>query len=336
VLHSKFAAGISYGDEESSSESEMKTLYDLLGALPHDDAEGLRSAFRKAVKGTHPDLRPGDPDAALKFRQIVHASEILADPEQRAAYDHLLELARLEQDSASARATAARIHKLASGTMVLAGASIVAIGGYLLFMHISVASMAPANQVDVTSRAAADIAPVSPLAPAEKTARTASFANHENASVPAAAIVSSVVTLQPNAENVPAANVGPPLDLTPINARPLRARGVPAYRNGDAGPITALDHAIEPDPKFSVAYIDRGTIFYRLRKLGRTFADITRPKRIAHGSDKASRSKPAPATPRKPRIDQAEIASSMAPPSYHRTAAQDPSREESVAAATLR
>ena len=288
MLQSKFAAGISYGDEESSSESEMKTLYDLLGALPHDDAEGLRSAFRQAVKGTHPDLRPGDPDAALKFRQIVHASEILADPEQRAAYDHLLELARLEQDSASARATAARIHKLASGTMVLAGASIVAIGGYLLFMHISVASMAPANQVDVASRAAADIAPVSPRAPAEKTARTASFANHENASVPAAAIVPSVVTLQPNAENVPVANVGPPLDLTPTNARPLRARGVPVYRNGDAG------------------------------------------------SDKASRSKPAPATPGKPRVDQAKIASSMAPPSYHRKAAQDPSREESVAAATLR
>ena len=32
----------------------MKTLYDLLGALPSDDAEGLRTAFRKAVKGAHP------------------------------------------------------------------------------------------------------------------------------------------------------------------------------------------------------------------------------------------------------------------------------------------
>ena len=39
----------------------MDTLYDLLGALPHDDAESLRSAFRRAVKGAHPDLRPGDP-----------------------------------------------------------------------------------------------------------------------------------------------------------------------------------------------------------------------------------------------------------------------------------
>ena len=85
----------------------MKTLYDLLGALPHDDAEGIRTAFRRAVKGAHPDLRPDDPDAALKFRQIVRANEILGDAEQRAAYDHLLELARLEQESASKHAIAA-------------------------------------------------------------------------------------------------------------------------------------------------------------------------------------------------------------------------------------
>ena len=76
----------------------MKTLYDLLGALPHDNAEDLRTAFRQAVKGVHPDIRPGDPDAALKFRQIVRANEILTDAEQCAAYDHLLELARLEPE----------------------------------------------------------------------------------------------------------------------------------------------------------------------------------------------------------------------------------------------
>ena len=36
----------------------MGTLYDLLGALPSDDAEGLRTAFRKAAKATHPDINP--------------------------------------------------------------------------------------------------------------------------------------------------------------------------------------------------------------------------------------------------------------------------------------
>ena len=44
----------------------MKTLYDLLGALPDDDADDIRAAFRKAVKESHPDLNAGDPDTALR------------------------------------------------------------------------------------------------------------------------------------------------------------------------------------------------------------------------------------------------------------------------------
>ena len=52
----------------------MGTLYDLLGALPSDDAEGLRTAFRKAAKATHPDTNPDNPDAALRFRELVRSS----------------------------------------------------------------------------------------------------------------------------------------------------------------------------------------------------------------------------------------------------------------------
>jgi hypothetical protein len=107
-----------------------------------------------------PDLRPGDPDAALRFREIVRANEILADPEQREAYDHLLELARLEEEPAPKLAFASRIHKLASGVIALAGVSAVTIGGYLLFIHMSSASVASANNVDVTMPAASKIAPV--------------------------------------------------------------------------------------------------------------------------------------------------------------------------------
>src|SRR5215470_474646 len=68
----------------------MKTLYDLLGAHPDDDAEGLRNAFRKAAKANHPDLHAGDQDAPMRFRQIVDAYGILRDPEQRVAYDRRL------------------------------------------------------------------------------------------------------------------------------------------------------------------------------------------------------------------------------------------------------
>src|SRR5712691_17671 len=160
---------------KSSCGAGMETLYDLLGALPKDDAGGLRTAFRQAVKGADSDIHPADPDAALKFREIVRANEILGDVEQRAVYDHLLDLARLEQESASARATPAKIHKFASGTIAVAGASVVTVAGYLLFMHMSVASIAPANHVDVTMRASAEIAAVS---------TSASLAKRENASVP--------------------------------------------------------------------------------------------------------------------------------------------------------
>src|SRR4029077_17013073 len=79
----------------------METLYDLLGALPNDDADDLRAAFRRAVKRAHPDVNPEDPDAGLKFRRIVRANEILGAAGQRAAYDHLLAVAQLEQARAA-------------------------------------------------------------------------------------------------------------------------------------------------------------------------------------------------------------------------------------------
>jgi curved DNA-binding protein CbpA len=262
----------------------MKTLYDVLGALPSDDAKGLRTAFRKAVKGAHPDIHPGDPDAALKFRQIVRANEILGDAGQRAAYDHLLELARLEQKSASEHTIAAGIHKLASGVIALAGVSVVTVGGYLLFMHMSAALVAPANKVDVTVRGSTEIARVSPAESPDTTNESASPVKHESASVPGEAIVPSAAMTQPNAESVPAANVGPAPG--PAASATRRARGIFAYRNGD-GPIADL--------------------FYRLRKFDRVFANIAQVKRI----EKASRSKSAPTMARKQRFDQYSVRSNV-------------------------
>ena len=308
----------------------MKTLYDVLGALPSDDAEGLRTAFRKAVKGAHPDIHPDDPDAALKFREIARANEILGDAEQRAAYDYLLELARLEQKSAAEHAIAARIHKLASGVIALAGVSVVTVGGYLLFMHMSVASVAPANKVDVTVRASAEIASVIPAGSPDTTNERASPAKPESASVPAEAIVPSAAMPPPNAESIPAANVGPAPDPAASAARSLRARGIFAYRNGDLnGAIADLDQALHLDPKFLAAYIDRGIILYRLRKFDRAFADTARAKRI----EMTSRSKSAPTMARKPRFDRAGI---PPPITQRRTAAQDPSREEGFVSLRLR
>jgi curved DNA-binding protein CbpA len=163
----------------------MNTLYDLLEALPRDDADGLRAAFRKAVKGTHPDLRPTDPDAPLKFRQIVNANEILGDADLRAAYDDLLELAREEQEAGSR--SAAATHKLASGAIALAGLSAAATAGVLLFMHLSAGSVASAS--NVTPEAAAN------AAEAPDTAGSLSPAKLASAAVP---------TIQPDSKFLPA------------------------------------------------------------------------------------------------------------------------------------
>ena len=75
----------------------MTTLYDLLEALPDDDADGLRAAFRRAAKASHPDVNPGDPEAAKRFRRIVRANAILSDGQQREVYDRLLEVARRQR-----------------------------------------------------------------------------------------------------------------------------------------------------------------------------------------------------------------------------------------------
>jgi curved DNA-binding protein CbpA len=272
----------------------MKTLYDLLGALPHDDAEGLKTAFRQAVKGVHPDIRPGDPDAALKFRQIVRANEILTDVEQRAAYDHLLELARLEPELGSKNTIASRIHKLASGVIAMAGGSVVTVAGYLLFMHMSAASVAQANNVDVALRQSPQIAAISP------------------ARSPHTAEKSAVL----------AASVGPP-DPAASEIRSLRAPGILDYRQSDLnGAIADLNKAIQFDPRsLATAYIDYRTIFYRLRKFERALAGVTATKRIENASRSMS------AKPKEPRFDQAAIAVTLS--SQRRAAAQD-ARENKV------
>src|SRR5262249_47745861 len=72
----------------------MKSLYDLIGAIADDDAEALKQAFREAIKSHHPDLHPGDPDAPLRFRQIVAASAVLRDARPRATNDRIRQLER--------------------------------------------------------------------------------------------------------------------------------------------------------------------------------------------------------------------------------------------------
>jgi tetratricopeptide (TPR) repeat protein len=74
----------------------MKSLYDMISASAADDAEALNQAFREAVKAHHPDLHPDDPDAPLRFRQIIAANALLRDAKQRATNDRIRQLERLQ------------------------------------------------------------------------------------------------------------------------------------------------------------------------------------------------------------------------------------------------
>ena len=303
----------------------MDTLYDLLGALPRDDAEALRAAFRRAVKGAHPDLRPGDPDAALKFRQIVRANEILVDPEQREAYDHLLALARAEQRWAFVHPLAAGIHSLASGVMALAGISIMTVGGYLLFMQISTASVAPANNVGAAMRVSPDTAPLSRTDPLYPTDQNSVIAKRDSTSIAADANARGAALPPTNLESLPALNFGAAPELVLNDAQFFHARGVFAYRNGNLnGAIADLDQAIQLDPGFSASYIDPSIVFYRLPKSDRAFADIARAKRI----EQESQPKSMPTMTKKPRSDQTAVATSITPLSRRPTAAAQHSAPE--------
>ncbi|MET0677610.1 MAG: J domain-containing protein [Bradyrhizobium sp.] len=116
----------------------MGTLYELLGALPGDDAEELRIAFRKAAKATHPDLNPDNPDAPQRFRELVRAYDILTDKEQRTTYDQLLAIALQPEGRTPAPIrTYETMHKVASNTMAATIILAMLVGGYTLFGHFS-------------------------------------------------------------------------------------------------------------------------------------------------------------------------------------------------------
>jgi tetratricopeptide (TPR) repeat protein len=277
----------------------MDTLYDLLGALPRDDAEELRVAFRHAVKGTHPDLRPGDPDAGFKFRQIVRANEILADPDQRATYDHLLDLAEDEKKHLGKQAVMHRVVAVTSFVVALGFISATSVGGYLLFQQMSEALSAPIGQVasmvnDVTASIREPFE--TSLGPADAPARPipvttvsipisppkveiASTEKADSTDLPRADIVPASVTV---IEPVAAPPLGPPLEIVPPpDAKSFRERGIFAYRSGELdNAIADFDRAIQLDPKFTAAYIDRGIVLYRMHKFEKAFADIAQAKRI--------------------------------------------------------
>lgn len=58
--------------------------YQVLGVSPDASDEEIKSAYRKLAKKYHPDLNPGDAEAAKKMQQINAAYEQIKNPEKAA------------------------------------------------------------------------------------------------------------------------------------------------------------------------------------------------------------------------------------------------------------
>jgi curved DNA-binding protein CbpA len=263
----------------------MTTLYDLLGALPNDDADGLRAAFRRAAKESHPDVNPGNPDAAERFRRIVRANAILSDEQQRAAYDRLLEVARRQQGRKPKRSNSGTIRRLAADAIASAAVSVLLIGGYLLFRPVDRLPIASAQVTEISDAhgrtaqhdqlavAGADMKFDGNLRDAEGPAKPDGIAPATTTGIAAAS-----------------AHAAPARDVATKDAKYYRERGILAYRSGDLYIALAnFDLAIEMDPGLSDSYINRGIVFHRLGDLKRAFSDVAEAKRI----DDLKRSKSA-------------------------------------------
>ena len=62
-------------------------LYQVLGVRRAASTAEVRRAYQKLARMLHPDLNPGDPQAAERFRDVSSAFAVLSDPQRRAAYD---------------------------------------------------------------------------------------------------------------------------------------------------------------------------------------------------------------------------------------------------------
>lgn len=65
----------------------MKNPYELLEVTETASLEEIKKSYRKKAKQYHPDLNPGDAEAAERFKELSEAYAILSDEEKRRKYD---------------------------------------------------------------------------------------------------------------------------------------------------------------------------------------------------------------------------------------------------------
>ena len=63
-------------------------FYVILGVDRAASNSDVRRAYRRLARKYHPDINPGDREAAALFRRVAEAYQTLSDPERRYHYDH--------------------------------------------------------------------------------------------------------------------------------------------------------------------------------------------------------------------------------------------------------
>ncbi len=289
----------------------MNTLYDLLGVRPDADDETLRKAFRKAIKATHPDLHAGDPDAPLRFRQIVDANALLRDAKQRATYDWLLQLEhqrfrlkleyqqrhlKLERQQLRLK----RMRIIVSGAIAVTVLTFALVDGYPLFVPIPTTAIVAVKRDDGTSMAVAAVkadavkgdmdnageqietAGARMMEPANPTDQVEPRHKDDSAEVPHGVIRPSTDALATDSSDAQVI-AGRELALGSLSndANFYRERGITAYRNGDfPQAIVNFDEAIRLDPNDAQAHNIRGNTWDEMGVFERALADYDEAIRI--------------------------------------------------------
>ena len=82
--------------------AEKRDYYEVLGLKKDATDADIKRAYRKLAAQYHPDKNPS-PDAAVRFREVQEAYEVLADPERRKIFDDYRQRSLIEDPVPVAR-----------------------------------------------------------------------------------------------------------------------------------------------------------------------------------------------------------------------------------------